>query len=146
MTAVGVAEHYAQFVQLCRARIEELGITFETVDNLCRFSDRYTAKLLCEGKTMSIEGFFTLCAALALIPTFEHSAEALAELQHRRDWIRVRRKGSRYRARRRGGAVRFVNHIDFYRQIGRKGAIARNSQARKLREWGRKGAAARWAK
>lgn len=94
---VGVAEHYAQFVKLCRLRIEQLGITYDTVDALCGFPARYTAILLSGGKAMSVYSFFTMARALALLPAFQHDEEQFAELSGREDWIEMRRKGPRWR-------------------------------------------------
>lgn len=67
---VGAAEHYAAFVNLCRQRIDELGITYTTVDEICGFPDRYTAILLSGGKRMSGWSLFTLARGLALLPMF----------------------------------------------------------------------------
>jgi hypothetical protein len=63
---VGTAEHYAEFVRLCRSRIEALGLTFDSVDALSGFGvgSRYTAILLSGGKAMSVFSFFTLDAAI----------------------------------------------------------------------------------
>jgi hypothetical protein len=131
---IGSAEHYAQFVKLCRARIEALGLTYDSVDALCGFSSRYTAKLLCECKVMSIYSFFTLARALALTPEFRHDGEQLAQLQRRGDWIAIRRTGERFRGKSSSGIIRFQNHIDFYRQIGRKGAIAMHAKRIRRKE------------
>jgi hypothetical protein len=140
---IGSAEHYAQFVKLCRQRIADLNVTYDTLDAICGFPARYTAKLLCGSSTMSVYSFFTLARALALMPEFRHDDEQLAHLQRNGDWIKLRRAGARFRGKG-GGAVRFQNHRDFYRQIGRKGAIRKNALSKFYRERAHKGAAARW--
>lgn len=142
---VGVAEHYAQFVKLCRLRIEQLGITYDTVDEICGFGTRYTAKLLCETKAMSVYSLFTIARALALLPTFQHDESQLEKLQGFSEWQTIRRKGMRYRPRLNSGAVRFVNYVDFYKQIGRKGAIRANALRMRRKEAARKAALARWS-
>jgi hypothetical protein len=140
---IGSAEHYAQFVKLCRARIEFLAITYDTLDAICGFPARYTAKLLCEQKAMSIYSFFTLARALALLPQFAHDETQLAELQKRGDWIKMRRAGARFRGKGKG-IVRFANHIDFYRQIGHKSAIARSLLQKKRKQQTLAARTARW--
>jgi hypothetical protein len=66
---VGVTD-YAAFVEMCRQRIFELGISYETVDALAGFPCRYTSKLMCGARTMSGHSMFTLLGALALTPVF----------------------------------------------------------------------------
>jgi hypothetical protein len=143
---VGTAEHYAEFVRLCRSRIEALGLTFDSVDALSGFGvgSRYTAILLSGGKAMSVFSFFTLARTLALTPQFAHDETQLAELKKRTDWIEMRRKGAKYRPHRSGGAVKFTNHIDFYRQIGRKGALAWNTERRRRKAAARHAIMTRW--
>jgi hypothetical protein len=145
---VGVAEHYAQFLKLARARITELGVSYETVDEICGFPARYTSKLLCEQKTMSVFSFFTLARALALLPSFAHDETQLELLHRHPEWMKYRRTAARFRSRP-GGAIKFNNYRDFYRQIGRKGARIRHARAlamREMREMKRKAAMARWSK
>jgi hypothetical protein len=141
---VGTAEHYAEFVRLCRNRIERLGVPFDTLDCICGFADGFIGKLMCGQKAMSVYSFFTLARALALLPQFAHDETQLAELRKREDWIAVRRRGPQFRRKRNGGTVRFQNHIDFYRQIGRKGAIAWNAKRMRRRAAARIAARARW--
>jgi general stress protein YciG len=142
---IGNAEHYAQFVKLCRLRIEQLGVTYDTLDAICGFPARYTAKLLCGSSTMSVYSFFTLARALALMPEFRHDDEQLAHLRKNGNWIKMRRAGERFRGKG-GGAYRFQNHRDFYQQIGRKGGLRKSALTKFYRERARKGAVARWGK
>lgn len=141
---VGFAEHYAQFVQLCRARAAALGITFGSLDVICGFPESYTAKLMCGDRAMSVYSFFTLARALALLPAFHDDQTQLAQLRSRDDWIPFRRNGAHYRGKRNGGVTRFQNHVDFYRQIGRKGAIAMHAKRRRRKASARHAALARW--
>jgi len=143
---VGVAEHYAAFVKLCRLRIEQLGITNDSVDALCNFPANYTAKLLCGEKTMSVYSLFTMARVLALMPAFQHDADQLAELRSREDWIGLRRKGPRYRRRLDSGGIKFINYLDFYKQIGRKGGISRSLLQKKRKQQTLKARMARWGK
>jgi hypothetical protein len=141
---VGIAEHYAAFVKLCRARIEFLQITNDTVDALCNFPANYTAKLLCGEKTMSVYSLFTMARVLALMPAFQHDADQLAELKSREDWIVMRRKGPRFRRRLDSGGIKFINYLDFYKQIGRKGGIRRSMLLKKRKAQTLKARMARW--
>ena len=143
---VGIAEHYAQFVKLCRVRIEQLGVTYDTLDAICGFSQRYTAKIMANSnKAMSVYSFFTLARALALLPTFEHDETQLAQLKKNGDWITMRRAGARFRGKG-GGAYRFQVHVDFYKQIGQKGGLRSSALRKFYRDRARKGAAVRWGK
>jgi hypothetical protein len=128
---VGTAGHYAQFISLVRARIEALGITFETVDRLCSFPDRYCATLLSGGKAIGIHNFFVLAAALALTPMFAHNAADLARLEQHSDWIRLERTGAFYRRnhKREIGKAKIKLCRDLWITSGRKGGMA---SARKL--------------
>lgn len=148
MTAevVGVAEHYAQFVKLCRVRIEQLGITYDTLDAICGFPARYTATLLCGGKAMSIYSFFTIARALALLPSFQHDEAQLAHLQKNGEWVKLRRPGPRFRAKRSSGVKRFQVHVDFYRQIGRKGANIMHAKRIRRKRAAQIAANARWGR
>lgn len=139
---VGVAEHYAAFVKLARARVSELGVSYETVDEICGFPQRYTAKLLCEDKTMSVFSFFTLARALALLPSFAHDETQLEVLYRHPDWFKYRRTARRFRGH--NGITRFNNYSDFYRQIGRKGAKRRAMLHKKRKAQTLKARMARW--
>jgi hypothetical protein len=142
---VGTAECYSEFIRLCRARIEALNLTYGSVDALCTFPDGYCATLLSGGKAMSVYSFFTMASALGLTLTFTHDEEKLARLRSREDWIAFRRKGKRYRPRKiAGGATRFVIYSDFYKKIGRKGALAWHAKRIRRRNAARRAAMARW--
>lgn len=143
---VGTAEHYGQFVNLLRARIDELDITYASVGEMCGFTERYINAIFCGTKVMSIYSLFTLSKALALDVYFHHDNDDLAKLQKRAEWIKVRRGGQRYRGVR-GGIVHFNNNLSFYRKIGRKGGKAAHARAlekRAISEMKRKAARARW--
>jgi hypothetical protein len=124
---VGTADHYAEFVRLCRKRIESLGITYDTVDAMAGFGvgSRYTSKLLCGEKTMSVFSFFVMARALALLPVFEHDEAQLEHLKNRKDqpWVLFRRKGSRYRPRVRTTGRHRVVEIKLYPDLLRKRAM-----------------------
>jgi hypothetical protein len=94
---VGTAACYRQFIQLAQRRIAELGLTADSVDELCGFSDRYCATLLSGGKSMSVYSFFTIARALALLPTFAHDHLQLTNIKSRSGWHPFNRTGPRYR-------------------------------------------------
>jgi hypothetical protein len=131
---VGTAEHYAEFVWLCRSRIEQLGITMETVDALCGFPARYTAILLCENRAMSVFSFFTMARALALLPVFQHDEAQFEHLHKREDWIATRRKGPRWRLKRMlNGSQHRARSVKIYPDFMRKRAmLAVAARMRKL--------------
>jgi hypothetical protein len=91
--AVGTVEHYGAFVRLCRARIDELGVTYETVDELAGFSARYTATIRSNSGSCSVYSLFTLARTLALLPVFQHDAAELERLRRRSAWIMMQRRG-----------------------------------------------------
>jgi hypothetical protein len=142
---VGTADHYARAVEVFRARAEALHITFESLDTLCGFAQGFTGKLLTGSKTMSVFSFFTLARGLGLLPAFMHDEAQLRALTQRADWITSKRKGSKWRPRKiSGGATRFVIYSDFYRKIGRAGALAWHAKRIRRRNAARKAAMARW--
>jgi hypothetical protein len=146
---VGTADHYRKFVELARARIEELGLTFESVDALAGFPQRYTATLMCGGKAMSVFSFFTLARALALTPVFQHDEAQLADLRRRADWIAFRRKGERYRPKLTTGRHRVIEvklYPDLLRKRAMLGVQARMEKLSPKRRSAiaRKAALARW--
>jgi hypothetical protein len=145
---VGTADHYAKFVQLCRARIAELGLTFETVDELCSFPERYTSILLSGGKSMSVYSFFVMARALALLPQFAHDPAQHELLKAREEWIETRRKGPRWRSNRRSrnGTSKHKSYPDFLHNRALAGGLmrARNLSPRKRRAIAQKAALARW--
>lgn len=138
--------HYAEFVKLCRGRIEELKIPYATVDEMCGFPERYTNALLSGGKAMSVYSLFTMADSLALRLAFFHDAEKLAEFERRDDWIKLRRTGPRWRARH--PRARHKKGRDYYKIVGRKGGMAwarkRTRGQRKVAA--RRAALARWSK
>lgn len=143
---VGIAEHYAQFVKLCRVRIEQLGITYETVDALAGFPARYTSTLMSGGKSMSVYSLFTMARVLALLPAFQHDDKQHALLKAREDWIPLKRKGPRWRSAHGKSAHRL--YPDFLRLRARAGGFAyRQKISRKRRiANARKAAQIRWSK
>ena len=143
---VGVAEHYAAFVKLCRLRIEQLGITYETVDAIAGFPARYTATLMSGGKAMSVYSMFTMARVLALMPAFHHDGEQHALLAAREDWIRLRRKGPRWRAKH--GLAKHKLGPDYFRIYGQRGGMirARKLSRRQRRLIAQRAAQIRWQK
>jgi hypothetical protein len=147
---VGTADHYGSFIKLCRLRIEQLGISYETCDEICGFPTRYTGKLLSGERNCGGYSLFTLCRALALLPSFLHDQ---AELEQRHSaWTRItdpgvltRRRGPQWqssfgsrsldfgpdwrRARARAGGLARA------RKLGRKKASELGRRLVRLRKW-----------
>jgi hypothetical protein len=102
----------------------------------------------CKG--LSAHSLFILIQGLALLPTFHHDAQTLADHQRRQVWTKLRRPGPRWR-RKRNGSHRFGTHNfspDYLRMIAVKGGIARSRKltARERRESARHAATARWSR
>jgi general stress protein YciG len=135
---------YSQLIELLRHRVEELGITLDTIDEVGGLASRYASKLLSNPpvKSMGAMSLFAVIGVLGLRLQLCSDSAAIERLSRREDWIAVRRKGSRYRPRH--GVVRFQNDRDFYRQIGRKGARARALLQKKRRAQTLKARMARW--
>jgi hypothetical protein len=96
---VGHASHYRQLIQLMQRRIADLGLTYDSVDELCGFCDKYTGKLMCGQKALSIYSFLTIARALALLPMFAHDQLQLTNMRHSSGWRPFCRNGPRYRRR-----------------------------------------------
>lgn len=72
-----------------RARIEELGLTYETVDAISGLPDRYTAKLMCGMRNPGAKAVDMLCGALALGFVAVVDDEQAASVSSR--WVRRKR-------------------------------------------------------
>jgi hypothetical protein len=156
---VGTAEHYAELLKLFGRRVEELNLTYESVDFLAGFPARYTATLLSGsgGKAMSIFSFFTMVRVLALLPTFAHDETQLANLRARPDWIGWKRPGRRWRPRKpkpRKRASGHARHVEFtlwpdlLRKSAQQGGYARAAKMtpEERTASARRAALARWHK
>jgi hypothetical protein len=133
---------------LARARIQSLGITFETIDRVCGWPDRYCATLMSGGKVIGAHNLFILAQALALTPAFLHDAANLVRLEQRADWIKARRTGDFYRQNRRAQHDKAQHRLyrDFWAICGRRGGMqyAQNRTPKQRAEQARKAAKARW--
>ena len=139
--------------QAARTRITELGITYETVDEIAGFPARYTGKLLAEPpmRNLSLDSMFALLGAIALTPQLEHDEERLEKLQKRMQWARRRREGPQYKPRMHSAAVHKPIIINlspsFFAEIGRSGGrnSRKNLGKRERKRLARKAAMVRWA-
>ena len=134
---------YATLMRTLRARVAELGITHETLDDLAGFQSGYASKLLCDPpmKRLGPITLHIMFGALAMRQQLVHDEEAYGRLQHR---LERRLKPRMLRAR------RTTVHLtpDFMRRIAILGNAARTkklSPAKRSR-LARKAAKARWAK
>jgi hypothetical protein len=127
------ADTYAAFIRLVRSRIQDLGITFETVDSMCGWPSRYCATIMCGNKALGVHNLFVLCSALALTPVFAHNGDDLARLRQHSQWIRLERGGAYYRRNQkrtvRLGKPQIKLCRDLWAISGRRGGMA---SARKL--------------
>jgi hypothetical protein len=126
---VGTADHYRAFLELCRRRIEELRLTYESVDDLCGFPTRYTSKIMAAQKGISAHSIFTLCGALCLTPAFHHDEAQHAKLKLHSSWMMLRRPGPRWRKKASKIDSSRIGYPDFKHKRAQAGGLAR---ARKL--------------
>jgi hypothetical protein len=139
--------------QAARTRITELGITYETVDEIAGFPARYTGKLLAEPpmRNLSLDSMFALLGAIALTPQLEHDEKRLEKLQKRMQWAQRRREGPQYKPRMLAAAkhkpVTIYFTTDFMAQLGAMGGVARAKKLTSARRKSiaRKAALVRWA-
>lgn len=144
-------DHYAAFVKLCRTRIDQLGITLETVDEICCFPARYTSKILTGKPACSVYSLFTLARGLALMPVFQHDEAQLIRNRARLDWIARKRQDKRLTRRKRRlnpSSTTIKLYPDFMKKIAilsvekRMQMLARKKRISEVR---RKAAMARWS-
>src|SRR5262245_24218115 len=66
-------------VEVFRARIQELGLTYETVDALSGLPQNYCAKIMCGMKRPGPIAIDALCGALAIgfVPVVDENQQAL---------------------------------------------------------------------
>jgi hypothetical protein len=79
----------ADMVAIFRARIAELGITHETVDEIAEWGDGYCSKILAGMKTPTASTIARMCSALALVFRSEVDTERETILKAR--WVKRRR-------------------------------------------------------
>ena len=140
--------------EAARARIAELGITYDTVDAIAGFTTRYTSKLLSEppAREFTVESMFALLGAIALMPTLQPDNKRLERLEKRPDWKLVARDGVQYRIRmlavRKHRPVTSHQSQELRELVTRLGGLARARKLgkRRRRQIARAAAAARWAK
>jgi hypothetical protein len=92
-------DSYRGLVELIRQRIDELGISYETVDIIAGFSPRYTSKLLCNPpiRGLTVYSLFSFLGAIALAPTFQPDDAQLERLRRHSQWRLRQCKGPQYR-------------------------------------------------
>lgn len=82
---LAVVNDYAGFHAALRARVDELQVTFDTIDEVAGFPSRYTSKLLAPGHTKWIGpmSFDALLGVLGLRLIVVEDVEALARVSAR---------------------------------------------------------------
>jgi hypothetical protein len=143
---VGVADHCGAFLELCRQRIERLNVSYDTVDAICGFPTRYTAKIMAESKGLSAFTLFVLARGLALLPTFTHDADQHQALQAHSQWIANRWPA--LRNRRKHSARKHSLGPDFLRNRALRANLERTRKLKpkRRREIARNAALARWSR
>jgi hypothetical protein len=128
--------HYAEVLKVIRARVAELDISAETVDEIAGFPARYTSKVLAHPpiKNLSVFSLFSLLGAVALVPRLEHDAEMFARLKSR-DLLPKKRRVQRLATVNRDGSVKIYISGDKMRENRRKGGTVRMA---KLTPWQRR--------
>lgn len=145
--ARGLARHYGEALDVIRARINELGITYETVDELAGLPTRYTSKCLCvpPKKRYSIFSLFSTWGAIGLamqgVEDLELTLRAKSSSQFRLRKHRLRKSIL--------GAPRTIMlDGEFMRQIGVKGGVSRAKKmtAKQRSAFAKRMNKARWRK
>jgi hypothetical protein len=95
---------YSQLIELLRHRVEELGITLDTIDEVGGLASRYASKLLCNPpvKSMGAMSLFAVLGALGLRLQLCSDGTAIERLRRREEWLLMVRRGPRYRPSRTG--------------------------------------------
>jgi hypothetical protein len=138
--------------QAARARIAELDITYDSVDELAGFPARFTGKLLAEPpmRGLTVATMFALLGALALDPVIEPNNERLEKLRRRTEWMQTRRAGPQYRIKMHDGVkhepivIRLTpQHMAYIGTLGNRSPKRTQAMRRRI---ARTAARARWAK
>lgn len=89
-----VIRNYAQLIAVVRARIDELNVAAETIDDVAGLPTRYTAKLLCpmQMKALGRHSLGPMLGTVGLALVAVDDDEALARVQSR---LSKRRGGRR---------------------------------------------------
>lgn len=136
------ARHYAEMLNVIRARVAHLGITHETLDSISGLQGGYSSKVLCRPPIKHMSGFmmFLVLEALGLQTTVTENCEALKRIRTRLSKRKLPRMLSP------PGIV--VLNPDFLRINGRKGGRARlHTLSQKRRSAiARKAAKIRWSR
>jgi hypothetical protein len=151
-SATWTATHYAAFVQLCRTRIQQLGLSYESADDLFGFPRGYTSKLLVGMKNCSCHSLFVMARGLALMPSFTPDAVELARLRQHSAFtpithqaVLARRRSAKWRSQH--CQVSIKPGPDYRRlraQAAGLGNLKRSAKSRRMQA--RKAALARWSR
>lgn len=121
------ADNYLGLVAAFRARVAELGISYETLDELAGYTARYSSKVLAEEpqRHLGVMAFDAMLGALALKIAVIPDPDKLEKIKNHRHF--VRRKTSKPR----DATLAYVAHrvtLPFLRDIGSKGGHARREK------------------
>lgn len=94
--AIGTITSYDDLIAVARARMDQLQITFETLDAISGVQPGYSAKLLCPGHCKTF-GPISFCAVMGALSMKLIAVEDLEALSRVRDRL-VKRKYRRSRA------------------------------------------------
>jgi hypothetical protein len=138
--------HYAELINVIRARVAELGITHELVDELGGLAGGHFSKIVCDPplKRMGSLTLFPILEVLGLQIALVDDLPALKRTQKR-----FKKKAKRYGTR---GKLAFEGaktlYADFLHIRAQRGGLARAAKMtyREARALGRRGARIRWAK
>jgi hypothetical protein len=138
------ADNYLGLIAAFRARVRELGISYETIDELAGWTSRYASKVLGEEplRHMGVMAFDTMLATLGLKLIAVPDPEKLEKIKNHRHF--VPRKHRLRAAAKHAQVVRRVTR-PFLTEIGSKGGLARseNLVPRRRQAIARKGGLAR---
>jgi hypothetical protein len=149
---LAVVSNYLALIEALRARVLELGISFETIDQVAGWTDKYASKLLAEPtpgsakRCMGPMSFDAMLGALAVKLQVIADPEMLRYLRRNRYFVH-RERSTRMPA---PGSHGYVVHRTTYqmlRQMAPKGGVARAAKMtpRQRSIAARRAALARWS-
>jgi len=145
---IATAGNYLQLIAAFRARLVELGLNYETVDELSGWTTRYCSKLLAEepARNLGPMSLDAILGATGLKIALVEDPEKLEKIKRHRDF-RPRKYAVRARGKHAGYIVR-RDTLEHMRRMGIEGGRARAEKLseRKRSAIARKAAKARWRK
>lgn len=140
---IGVVKCWADLVAIARARSLELGVSFQTIDELAGVADNYTSKLLSGERQFGQMSFDAVFGALGLDFVAVESREKMRRIEKR---LVHRKTTTRMHSADEHAPIKFKLTHKFMRKIARLAAAGRLRKIPPAQrsEIARRAALARW--